>query len=101
MASHRRRDVAARLHPVQEVVEIGLKVLLVVGRRHAVDACRPILARPVVRFVHPRAVDQMVQGREHPIRMLPRLFGYPLLFRVRVHGTQGFLQRFPSVVLYR
>ena len=33
--------------------------------------------------------------------MLPRLFGYPLLFRVRVGGTQSVLQRFPSVVLYR
>ena len=30
--------------------------------------------------------------------MLPRLFGYPLLFRVRVGGTQSVLQRFPSVV---
>ena len=101
VASHRRREVAARLHPVQEVVKIGLKVLFVVGGRYAVDACRPILARPAVRFAHPLAVDEVVQGREHPIRMLPRLFGYPLLFRVRVGGTQGFLQRFPSVVLFR
>ena len=35
------------------------------------------------------------------VRMLPRLRGYPLLFRVRVGGTQGFLQRFPSVGLFR
>ena len=33
--------------------------------------------------------------------MLPRLFGYPLLFRVRVGGTQRFLQRFPSVGLHK
>ena len=99
VASHRRRKVTTRLHPVLEVIEIGLKVLLVVGSRHAVDARRPILARAAVRFTHPLAVDEVVQGREHPIRMLPRLFGYPLLFRERVGGTQGFLQRFPSVAL--
>ena len=81
VATHRRRKVAARLHPAQEVVKIRLQVLLVVGSTHA--------------------VDEVVQGREHPLRMLPRLFGYPLLFRVRVRGTQGFLQRFPSVALYR
>ena len=28
-------------------------------------------------------------------------YGYPLLFRQHVGGTQGFLQRFPSVALYR
>ncbi len=98
---HRRRKVAARLHPAQEVVKIRLQVLLVVGSTHAVDARRPILARSAIRFAHPLAVDEVVQGREHPFRMLPRLFGYPLLFRVRVRGTQGFLQRFPSVALYR
>ena len=31
VASHRRRKVAARLHPAQEVVKIGLQVLLVVA----------------------------------------------------------------------
>ena len=79
--AHRRREVVARLDPVQEAFEIGLKVLLVAGGRHAVDARRPILARSAIRFAHPLAVDQMVQGREHPIRVHPRLFGYPLLFR--------------------
>ena len=33
VASHRRREVAARLHPAQEVIKISLKVLLVVGSR--------------------------------------------------------------------
>ena len=42
---------------------------------------------------------EVVQGREHPMRVLPRLFGYPLLFRVRVLGTQCFLHRFPTVGL--
>ena len=50
---------------------------------------------------HPFPVDQVMQRREHPLRVLPRLFGYPLLFRVRVCGTQSFLQRFPSVGLYK
>ena len=59
-----------------------------------------ILARAAIRFAHPLAVN-VVQGREHPFRMLPRLFGYPLLFRQHVGGTQSFLQRFPSVALYR
>ena len=99
--SHRRRAVAARLDPVQKAFEIGLQVLFVFGSRHAVDARRPILARAAIRLRHPVAVDQVVQRREHPVRMLPRLFGYPLLFRVRVGGTQRFLQRFPSVGLYR
>ena len=36
-----------------------------------------------------------------PDRFAQCLFGYPLLFRQRVGGTQGFLQRFPSVALYR
>ena len=99
--SHRRRKVTTRLDPAQEVIKIGLKVLFVVASRHAVDARRPILARSAIRFAHPLAVDEVVQGCEHPFRMLPRLFGYPLLFRVRVHGTQGFLQRFPSVALCR
>ena len=82
VAAHRRRAVAARLDPVQQAFEVGLQILFVVGSGHAVDACRPILARlEAIRFAHPFAVDQVVQGREHPFRMLPRLFGYPLLFR--------------------
>ena len=60
VASHRRREVAARLDPVQQAVEIGLQILLVVGSRHAVDARRPILARPAIRFAYPLAVDQVV-----------------------------------------
>ena len=82
VASHRRREVTARLHPAREVVKIGLKVLLVVGSRHAVDARRPILARQAVRFAHPLAVDVVVQGREHPVRMLPRLAGCAFAGRV-------------------
>ena len=61
VASHRRRAVAARLDPVQEAFEIGLKVLFVVGSRHTVDARRAILARPSVRLRHPVDVDQVVQ----------------------------------------
>ena len=101
MATHRRRKESTRLHPAQEVVKIHLQVLLVVVGAHAVDTPRPILARAAIRFAHPLAFDEMVQGREHPLRMLPRLFGYPRLFRVRVRGTQSFLLRFPSVALYR
>ena len=41
----------------------------------------------------------MVQGREHPVRVLPRLFGYPLLFRVHVCRAQGPLRCFPSAGL--
>ena len=99
--AHRRRVITAHFDPVQEAYQICLQFRLVVGCRHAVDAHRAILARPSIRFVHPVEVNQVMQGREHPLRVLPRLFGYPLLFRVRVCGTQGFLQRVPSVVLFR
>ena len=101
VAAHRWGDIAARLDPVQEVVKIGLQILLVVGARHTVNARRTVLAGAPIRLDHPLEVDEVMQRREHPFRVLPRLFGYPLLFRVRVCGTQRFLQRVPSVGLYK
>ena len=95
----RRRVVASGLDPAQKVQQVGLQVLLVVRRCHAVDACRAILARQPLRLLHPFKVDAAVQSRAHPLGMLPRLCGYPLSFRTRVCGTHGFLQRFPPVVL--
>ena len=100
MPPDRRRDIAARLDPVQKDSKVSLQFLLIFRSRHAVDACRIVLARPAIRLDYPVGVDQMMQGCEHPIRMMfPRLPGYPLLFRVRVCGTQCFLHRFPSVAL--
>ena len=95
----RRRAVAPGLDPAQKLQQVGLQVLLVVRRCHAVDACRALLARQPLRLLHPFVVDAAVQRREHPLGMLPRLFGYPLLFRERVRGTHRFLQRFLPVVL--
>ena len=97
--ANRRCHIAARLDPAQQALKVGLQFPLVVGCRLAVDPRRPILPRPAERLPQPVPVEQVVQGREHPLRVLPRLFGYPLLFRERVCGTHGFLQRFPSVIL--
>ena len=36
-----------------------------------------------------------MQGREHPLRMLPRLFGYPLLFSCTCWWNSGFPPAFP------
>lgn len=80
--------------------EIALQVRLVVDSRNAVGARCPILARQAVRLGHPLAFDQMVQQREHPIRVHPYLFGYPLQYCVRVHGSQRHLERVPSAGLY-
>ena len=96
---HWWRDVADRLEPVQEIIKINPYILFIVLSRHTVDACRTVLPSPAIRLANPLDVDQMMQGREHPLRVRPRLFSYPLLFRVRVCGTQSFLQRFPSVCL--
>ena len=62
-------------------------------------AGRAILARQPVRLPHPVEVDAAMPRREHPLGMLPRLFGYPLSSRVRVCGTHRFLQRCLPVVL--
>ena len=91
---------AARLNPVKEVIKIGPWILFIVLRRHTVDACRTVLPRSAIRLAQPFDVDQMMQGSEHSLRVRPRLLNYPLLFRVRVCGTQSFIQRFPSVGLY-
>ena len=78
------------------------------GRRHAhhggigrvgggIAAPRPSQSRACAIDALGSSPDRFAQEA----LMLPRLFGYPLLFRVRVGGTQSVLQRFPSVVLYR
>ena len=93
---HRRRDIAARFDARQQVRETGLQLRLVLVRRHAVDARRAILARQTKRLEHPFEVDQVVQRSEHPLRMSPRQFGYPLSFRGQVFGTQSSLPCFPQ-----
>ena len=44
--------------------------------RDPVDACGTVLTRPTIRVNHPDDVDQMIQGRKHPVWMFPRLLGY-------------------------
>jgi hypothetical protein len=41
-----------------------------------------------------------MQRGQHPLRVLPRQFGYPLSFRGQVCGTQSSLPCFSSMVLY-
>ena len=76
-------------------MKIGLQILLIIRARHTVNARRTVLAGAPIRLDHPFDVDQVMQRREHPFGVLPRLFGYPLLFRVRVCGTQRFPPTFP------
>ncbi len=99
VASHRGRTVTARHHPDPEAFKVCLEIFLIVVSRAPVDARRAILARQSPRLEHPVEVNQMVQGCEHPLRVLPRLFGYPLPFRVHVCRAQGPLRCFLSVVL--
>ena len=73
-------------------------------RRSRQDRCAPFMRTfsqpptPLPPQTRACAIDALGSS---PDRFAQCLFGYPLLFRQRVGGTQGFLQRFPSVALYR
>ena len=73
--------IASGLDALQEVPKVGLEVRLIVLRRYAVDARRPILAGSHVGFSHPFEIDDVVQREQHRSRLLPRQFDYPMPFR--------------------
>ena len=81
---HRRSLIAARFDAFEEVRKIGLQVRLILVRRDPIDACRPILARQRVGFLHPFHIDDVVQREQHLARFPPRQVGYPLSFRGQV-----------------
>ena len=78
-------------------IELGLLVSSAGRVGGGIAAPRPSQSRACAIDALGSSPDRFAQEA----LMLPRLFGYPLLFRVRVGGTQSVLQRFPSVVLYR
>ena len=60
-STHRRRHVRAGFGAVEEVLEVGLQVDLVVVRGLSVHADGPVLACPGIGCEHPFDVDVMRQ----------------------------------------
>ncbi len=98
MPSHRWRHVTARLDAPQQGSQVGLQLRVVIGRHDAVNPGRAVLARQAIGVEHPVQIDQVMQRVKHPLRVLARQTGYPLLFREQVCETQSSLPCFPSMV---
>ena len=97
--SHRRRLIAARLDAAEEVQQVGLQVLRIFDRRHAVDARSTILAGEPPGFLHPFQVDDVVQRGKRHSALVSCQCSYPLSFRGQVCEAQGLLPCFSPTAL--
>jgi hypothetical protein len=81
MTANRRRPVAARFEPVDQTSQIGLQIGSIIFSGLTIDSHRAILARAIVRVLHPLIVNMVSQGGQCHRWIIPCQLGYSFLFR--------------------
>jgi len=81
VTSHWRRTVPARFESIDQPEEVLPQIYRIPFRRLTIHPHRTVLARALVRILHPFHIEIVIQRGERHRRVRSCQCGYPLLFR--------------------